>query len=162
MAAVEHAGLASGFLRSAAEAPGRPALEISGAAVSYDELRLRAEAIGAALVRNAASDPMLTAVFGSHTATAYAAVLGVLLRCHGYVPLQPRFPADRNRSIFERSGCGSAVVDSASLDGAAEVLAGLRRRVVVVLPDREPSRSDRQLFAPHEVVGVARSDAPLP
>ena len=73
-----------------------------------------------------------------------------------------RFPADRNRSIFERSGCGSAVVDSASLDGAAEVLAGLRRRVVVVLPDREPSRSDRQLFAPHEVVGVARSDAPLP
>ena len=130
--------------------------------MSYDELRLRAEAIGAALVRNAASDPMLTAVFGSHTATAYAAVLGVLLRCHGYVPLQPRFPADRNRSIFERSGCGSAVVDSASLDGAAEVLAGLRRRVVVVLPDREPSRSDRQLFAPHEVVGVARSDAPLP
>jgi amino acid adenylation domain-containing protein len=162
MAAVDHAGLASGFLRSAAESPGRPALEISGAAVSYDELRLRAEAIGATLVQNAPSDPMLTAVFGSRTATAYAAVLGVLLRCHGYVPLQPRFPADRNRSIFERSGCGSVVVDGASLDGAAEVLARLRRPVVVVLPDREPSRSDRQLFAPHEVVGVARSDAPLP
>ena len=39
---------------------------------------------------------------------------------------------------------------------------GSAERVVVVLPDREPSRSDRQLFAPHEVVGVARSDAPLP
>ena len=38
--------------------------------MSYDELRLQAEAIGAALMQNTASDPMLTAVVGTHSATA--------------------------------------------------------------------------------------------
>jgi amino acid adenylation domain-containing protein len=162
MAAVEHAGLASGFLASAAESPGRPALDIAGAAVSYDALRLRAKTIAAALVRHAPPEPPLTAVFGSRTTTAYAAVLGALLRGNGYVPLQPRFPADRNRSILERSSCGAVVVDSESMDDAVQVLAGLDRRLVVVLPDREPSRTDRQRLAPHEVVGVTGTDVPFP
>jgi amino acid adenylation domain-containing protein len=160
MAAVEHAGLASGFLRSAAECPGRPALEIAGAAVSYDELRLQAEAIGAALLRHGPPDPPLTAVFASRSASAYAAVLGALFRGHGYVPLQPRFPADRNRAILERSGCRAVVVDGASVHDAVEALAGLQRRLVVVLPDGEPSRTERERFAPHEAVGVVRGDAP--
>jgi amino acid adenylation domain-containing protein len=160
--AAERAGLASGFLASAAASPGRPALEIAGAAVSYDDLRLQAQAIASALMERAPPDPPLTAVFASRGTSAYAAVLGALLRGHGYVPLQPRFPADRNRSILARSGCGAVVVDSASMDGAIEVLAGLSRRLMVVLPDCEPSRTERRRFAPHEAVGVAGCGAPLP
>jgi amino acid adenylation domain-containing protein len=163
MATVEgHAGLVSGFLASAAESPGRPAIEIAGDVVSYEDLRLRAEAIAAALLRNAPSEPPLTGVFGSRSPSAYAGVLGALLRGHGYVPLQPRFPADRNRSILERSGCAAVVVDGDSVERAVEVLAGLGRRLVVVLPDREPSRSVGERLAPHEVVGVAGGDAPRP
>jgi amino acid adenylation domain-containing protein len=160
-AVVQGDGLARGFLASAAASPGRAAVDIAGTALTYDELRLRAQAIAAALVQYASPDPPLTAVLASRSGTAYAAVLGALIRGHGYVPLQPRFPAEWNRSILERSGCSSVVVDDASLEYVVDVLGGVARRLVVVLPDREPSRSDRELLAPHEVVGAVRRDAPL-
>src|SRR5713101_8116665 len=112
MASVQNAALASGFLRSAERFPDRPAVEIGGEPLSYDELRRRATAIADALAAYAPAEPRLTAVFGSRSATSFAGVLGALLRGHGYVPLNPRFPTERNRSIIDRSGCRSVVVDA--------------------------------------------------
>jgi amino acid adenylation domain-containing protein len=149
--------LSSGFLASAERFPDRPALELSGAATSYAELRRRASAIAAALAAGAPEEPRLTAVVVSRSVTAYAAVLGALLRGHGYVPLNPRYPADRNRAILERSGCGAVVVDEGAIDAAAAMLAGMRRLFVLV-PDRAPSAAERRLLAPHETLGVARAE----
>lgn len=162
MTTVQQAGLASGFLASAARFPERPAVEIAGSVVSYEELRRRATLVASALVAHAPGDPRLTAVFGRRSATSFAAVLGALLRGHGYLPLDPRLPAERNRSIIERSGCRSIVVDEASVHTAVETLAGVTRPLLVLLPDRVPSTAERRRWAPHEAIGIAKDDQPLP
>src|SRR5712691_4238311 len=101
MGPVQAPALASGFLRAAERWPDRPALEVDGSALTYEELRRRALAIASALVSNELDEePRLTAVFASRTPTAFAGVLGALLRGHGYVPLNPGFPVERNRELL--------------------------------------------------------------
>ena len=76
---------------------------MAGATLTYSVLRRRAVGIARVLLEqdpgNAA--PQLTGVFASRSAHAFAAVLGILLRGHGYVPLNPRFPVLRNRDMLE-------------------------------------------------------------
>jgi len=135
--------LAAGFLRSAELFPTRPALEVDGESLTYDELRGRATAIAWTLASQAGEGPALTAVLASRSATAFAGVLGVLLGGHGYVPLEPRYPPARNRLILERSGCRALVVDRALADAATELVAGLRERVLVVVPDEGGTAAER-------------------
>src|SRR5687767_2090823 len=106
--------LRSGFLRSAERFPDRPALQLAGETLTYRELLARALGLAATLSRHAPGqgEPPLTAVFGHRSTTAYAAVLAALLRGHGYVPLNPAFPADRTRSMLIHSQCRSVVVDA--------------------------------------------------
>ena len=151
--------LASGFLESAERVADRPALDVAGVPVSYGELRRRAAAVAGALDASSPPRPKLTAVFSSRSATSYAGVLGALFRGHGYVPLNPRFPAERNREILERSGCAAVVVDEASVEPAVAALERLRRPLCVVLPDQAPSTATRRRFAPHDTVGVGRDEA---
>lgn len=148
-------GLASGFLRSAERFPERPALEVGGEVITYEDLLHRATAIASALIAHdrQTGPPALTAVFASRSASAFAGVLGVLLSGHGYVPLNPRFPSLRNREMLERAGCTAVVVDRSSADAAAELVAGLREPLLLVLPDGREAHVDRR-FAPHRVVGT--------
>ena len=56
-------GLHTGFLRSAEAFPGRPALEVAGARLTYAELRDRAASVAATLERHASGEgPPLTGV----------------------------------------------------------------------------------------------------
>ena len=150
--AVRPAALASGFLRSADAFPERPALEVGGAVVSYAELRARAAAVAAALAVDAPSQPPLTAVFASRSVDAYAAVLGTLLHGHGYVPLDPAYPVERNRAVLARTGCRSILVDPEVEGAARAVLAGMERPPVVICPDGaeaeppEPDDADRPAY----------------
>jgi amino acid adenylation domain-containing protein len=155
------AGLISGFLASAERFPDRPALEVGGAVVTYDELRVRATGIASALAANAPTEPPLTAVFGHRSAFAFAGVLGALLRGHGYVPLGPRLPPARNRSILERSGCRAVVVDDASADAALATLGPIARPLVVVR-ERAPSIAERRRWEPHHLVGPEAAEEALP
>jgi amino acid adenylation domain-containing protein len=130
--------LRSGFERSCAEHPDRPALELGGNTLTYAELRARAAAIAATLQRHApGDDPPLTALLASRTVTAFAGVLGVLYRGHGYVPLNPKFPADRNREMLERAGCGALVVDVERVPALEPLLAEFERPLIVLVPELE-------------------------
>ena len=121
-----HPSLAARFLRSAELHPDRPALEVAGSALTYAELRRRASSIAQLLVaRDPGTGPELTGVFASRSVGAFAGILGALLRGHGYVPVNPRFPATRNRDLLERAGCRVLLVDAEQLDRAREVIDGL-------------------------------------
>ena len=48
--------------------------------------------------------------------TAYAGILGTLMASRGYVPLNPRFPAQRNAGIMERTGVNAVVTGHESLE----------------------------------------------
>ena len=85
--------------------------------------------------REPSGGPLLTAVMAGRSAGTFAAILGILLHGHGYVPLHPRYPPSRNCEILERSGCRALVVDSVFLDAAREATAGLEDPPVIVLTD---------------------------
>ena len=136
--AQRQAPLAARFLRSAELFPDRPALEVQGSTLSYAELRRRALGIAQLLLARDSPDrePQLTAVFASRSVGVFAGILGILLRGHGYVPLNPRFPALRNRDMLERSGCRVLLVDEEDLDPAREVIDGLADAPALVRADQ--------------------------
>ncbi len=148
IAEVAQGTLASGFLRSAELFPQRPALDVGGTAVTYEQLRRRAFAIAGTLAGEDGGGPPLTAVLGNRSVGIFASILGVLLRGHGYVPLNPRYPAARNREILERAACRVVVADKHSYEEARQVLAGLAKPPRLVLaPDVDEAQPPRSLPA---------------
>jgi len=143
----------SGFLRSCERFAERPAVRIGETTVSYAALGERAAALAATLQRLVPSnDPPLTAVFGQRSVTAYAGVLGAVLRGHGYVPLNPAFPAERTRVMLERAGCGAIIVDAGAEALLDAVLEGIERRLVVILPERSEAQALAQRWPRHQIV----------
>lgn len=143
----------SGFLRSRERFPDRPALAIGDRTLTYAALHARAASLAATLQRRAPGDaPPLTAVLGQRSETLYASVLGALLRGHGYVPLNPAFPAARSRAMLERSECSALVVDAGSEAYLEQLLAGVERRLVLVLPDRDDAEPLAKRLSRHEIV----------
>ena len=122
--------LSSRFLRSVERHPSRPALELDGETLSYEGLYTRACGIGGEL-----GEGPLSAVLAGRSPTAYAAVLGALLAGHGYVPLNPRFPARRNAAMLERSGARTLVVDAEGAELVEELLAEVGEPPRVVAAD---------------------------
>lgn len=126
----------SGFLASLERFPNRPALQIGADVLTYRQLAERAFRIAATLVGVAAqSAPLLTAVFGQRSPTTFAGILGALCAGRGYVPLNPAFPIARTREMLERSGCTTLVVDAQAERQLEELLLGVTRELVVLLPD---------------------------
>ncbi len=147
--------LHTGFLRSAEAFPERPALEVAGETLSYAELRDRAASLAATLQREAPGDePPLTAVFAYRTATAFAGILGSLMRGHGYVPLNRNFPVARTRLMLETAGCRALVVDAESAAQLPEVLAGAEPGLLILLPDADDVSELARALPDHRVLGA--------
>jgi amino acid adenylation domain-containing protein len=129
--------------------PERPALAVAGVTLTYSELHRRALGIARLLLERdpGSGGPQLSAVFGSRSVEAFAAVLGILLRGHGYVPLNPRFPVLRNRDMLERAGCRVVVVEPQHLDAAREVASELRQPPLLVVPHGE--EPEKEVALPH-------------
>ena len=147
--------LHDGFLRSAAAVPDRPALEVEGRTLTFAALRDRAAALAATLEHAAPdADPPLTAVFAYRTETAFAGVLGALMRGHGYVPLHPRFPIDRTRTMLERASCAAVIVDTAAAEQLDELLAGIERPLALVLPEHDDVTDFAARWPAHTFIGA--------
>ncbi len=146
----------SGFLRSCERFAERPAVRIGAVTISYAELREQAAAIAATLQRRVSSDDTpLTAVFGQRSVTAYAGILGALFRGHGYVPLNPGFPAERTRAMLERAGCDAIIVDAGAESLLDAMLEGIERRLVLILPERDEAEALAQCWPRHHFVTSA-------
>lgn len=153
--------LRSGFLASAERHPERPALTVDGQPITYRQLRERAASIAATLdraVRELGADEAhaLTAVFGHRHVSTFAGILGALFRGHGYVPLNPVFPPDRTRAMLERSEVRCVVVDANARATLGDVLEGVTRQLVLLLPDASADdvAAERAHFPQHHVLGA--------
>ena len=149
--------LRSGFLRARERFPDRPALEFDGAVRSYRELHEEAARIAATLAEHAPAEegPVLTAVFGHRSTTAFAGILGALLRGTGYVPINPAFPPERSRAMLERSGCRALVLDATALRVLDAVLEGQQDGLVLLFPDEPEVAEIAARFPQHVVLGRA-------
>lgn len=151
----ERRSLRTGFLRSAARFAGRPALQLGGDVLTYRALLARAASLAATLDAHApAGEPLLTAVFAHRSISAYAGVLGGLLRGHGYVPLNPAFPVERTRNMLVRAGCQSLIVDAHGARQLDEVLEGVGSPLLLLLPDHDDVSTFEARWPGHRFLGA--------
>lgn len=149
----------NGFLQSARLFPSRPALSVQGRTYSYEDLRSSACRLAATLqARRVSPGAGLTAVLAAKGHASFVGILGALLSGHGYVPLNPSFPPDRTRSMFNRSECRAIVVDDASTPQLATVLEGAQPTLVLLL-ERDDARDVQAQYPGHTVLGVRDFDA---
>ena len=148
--------LLSGFLNSSSKFPHRPALEVGGETLTYEQLRERAAALAATLQHYDRGDSELTGVFAYRSPTAYQGVLGALMSGHGYVPLNQTFPVQRTRAMLLRAGCTAVVVDQSSENQLDDLLQGISGSLRVVLPHRDSVADLTSKWAQHCFVGRAQ------
>jgi amino acid adenylation domain-containing protein len=94
-------------------------------------------------------------VLAYRSATAFAGVLGVLLRGHGYVPLNPGFPPERTRLMLEHSEAEALVVDQGSAEALVAALEGVERPLTIVAPDHDDVSELASRLPAHRVLGAA-------
>jgi len=132
---------------------------------SYEELLREAAAIAALLIEHSPDDgPPWTAVFGHRSFVAYAGVLGALLRGHGYVPLNRKFPPMRTKAMFERSRCRALVIDNESVPQLDKLLDGAADKTLIVAPELASARELQNRFPDHLFLGrdaMTEVDAPI-
>ena len=145
----------SGFIRSSVQFSSRPALDMGGLEITYEQLAARAKCIAATLQAYTIGDAApLTAVFGYRSDTAYAAVLGALMAGHGYVPLNRTFPVDRTRLMLLKSTCRSVIVDAGSEPQLESLLRGVLIPLVIICPDRADVAEIAAKFPVHRFIGA--------
>ncbi|MEV4947165.1 amino acid adenylation domain-containing protein [Streptomyces sp. NPDC053755] len=108
------------FDRSVERHPGEPAVEAGGARLDYRELRRAAEHVAARILEAHGSVPRRISVMATRTVAVLAAYLAGQRLGATVTPVNPAFPAARNRMICELAGTEVLVVDAGDagqLDG---------------------------------------------
>ena len=124
--------LARYFYGAAERGPGHAAVIHEGGSLDYAGLRDLAESLRPGL----ADDPRpFAAVLAPRSPFAYAAVQAILAEGKAYVPLNPRFPAERNAYILEKADIATLLVGAECLENLAALAPLLRKPLRVVLMD---------------------------
>ena len=148
-------GLIEGFLRSADQFPDRKALVVNNEAFTYDALRTEAFRLAGAITASETEPCELAAIFAYRSLTAYSGVLGILASGKGYVPLNPKFPVERSRTMLVLSGCRALVVGKEALPQLPQLLQGLQTSLTIILPDVQDLGGLASLHSKHRFVAAA-------
>jgi len=151
-------GLAAGFLMACARFPLRPALDVQGMVLTYEQLRVRAMAFSRAIAASGSG----SAFVGVHTGrsiTTYSGILGALLSGRAVVPLNATFPAARLRLMIDDAGLHTIVIDRAAVDKIDELLRSLDRPLTVLMSGAADTAALRQRWQNHTFVDVDASAA---
>lgn len=112
------------FKHSVATGPERPALRIAGVSQSYADLDGRAQSIAVAINGAATPDEApVAAIYADRGPDTYASVLASLMLGYTYVPLNPKFPAARNRLILDKSRASVVLCSRGAEAFVREILA---------------------------------------
>jgi amino acid adenylation domain-containing protein len=127
--------LISGFFRSLLTNPSRPAIEIGGRTLSYEQLWSFAGRITACLKDILDPSEKVVAVLANRSVGAYGGILGVLGSGRGYVPLNPKFPPERTLVMLRASGCQTLVVGGECAAALESLLKRLDKPLTLIIPD---------------------------
>ncbi|WP_019611911.1 amino acid adenylation domain-containing protein [Thioalkalivibrio sp. AKL7] len=152
-------GLLTGFLRSVERFPERPALEVEGRALSYEEL-FAAGADIADTLQQSPTGPGRVGVLAQRSLAMYRGILGTLMAGHTLVPLNPGFPTERTVAMAEQADLSALLVDTQGLERLDELLQAFSRPLLILLPDTQ-RLEDLQTRWPRHDVRVA-GDSPRP
>jgi amino acid adenylation domain-containing protein len=145
--------LLTGFLRSLRLYPQNVALELGEQRLTYRELWDKAAKITHALDDSLGDSSPVVAILASRSVTAYSGIIGILASGRGYVPLNPKFPAERSLAMLNASHCAALVVGAECADMAKALLEKLGRPMIVLTPD-----ADFHLDAPDTITVLSAED----
>jgi amino acid adenylation domain-containing protein len=122
-----------GFLESSERFASRSALVVDGETLTFADLRRKAGQLASLLLRTEAPNSPLVAILAYRSVTAYAGILGILAAGKGYVPLNPKFPAERTRRMMILSGCNQVIVGNECVPHLRELLEGFQQPLTLIL-----------------------------
>jgi amino acid adenylation domain-containing protein len=93
------------FAAAAAQWPARTAVRDATTRLTYAELDRRANQLAHRLIRSGAGPETLVALQGPRSVELIVRLLGILKAGAGYLPLEPRQPLSRSRSMVADAGC---------------------------------------------------------
>jgi amino acid adenylation domain-containing protein len=117
--------------------PDAPALVVKDRAFSYGELDQTARRWGGAIIGHLGGPAARVGVFGSRSEVSYTSALAALYSGAAFVPLNPRFPADRTRAMINRADLDAIFVDKLASTQLTAVLDGLEKPPPIWLPETE-------------------------
>lgn len=157
MAAMTAIGIAAALDECARRYADSPALWVHGQTLSYRELFDKARRLAGTLRSLGIERGDRVGILSHRTPTAYSSILATLLAGGTYVPLNPRFPFERNRSILERSGARALIVDEKSAATATAVMAA-KPDVAVVAPETAAAKSAAREWTTAETIAKASAN----
>lgn len=150
---MSHSSLVAGFVQSATKWPERFALDVDGIRLTYRSLGERALATSK-YIHSADPQGLLAAVLGYRSVDVYVGVLGVLLAGKGYVPLSPKFPAERNHRMLEESGARVLYVSYECENELTRLLDIAGRPLTVILQGQFDIQGMREKYPDHQFESV--------
>ncbi|HEY4058501.1 MAG TPA: amino acid adenylation domain-containing protein [Kofleriaceae bacterium] len=130
----------------------RTAVWARGETLTYDELLETASRTATLLLDAGVQPGDRIAILAQRSVHAYAAIVTALRAGGVYVPLNPRYPIDRNRAMLEASQATALIIDATSAKECADLLRTPGLRAIVV-----PDGDGRAAIAATE----ARRDLPV-
>jgi non-ribosomal peptide synthetase component F len=100
------------FARQAARTPRADAVVCGNAAISYAELDVRANALGAHLRRLGVGRDVVVGLCMERSIAAVAGALGIMMAGGAYLPIDPAHP--KERLAFQLADAGAGVVVAAA------------------------------------------------
>jgi amino acid adenylation domain-containing protein len=129
--------LRAGFLKQVVLRPDAPALVVKDRVLSYGELDQTARRWAGAIVGRIGGPAARVGVFGSRSELSYTAALAALYSGAAFVPLNPRFPADRTRAMIRWADLDAIFADRFASTQLAGVLDRLEKIPPIWLPETE-------------------------
>jgi amino acid adenylation domain-containing protein len=127
--------LRAGFLKQVALRPDAPAVVVKNRVLTYGMLDETARRWAGAVVGRLGGPATRVGVFGARSELSFAGVLAALYSGAAFVPLNPRYPAERTRTMIRRAGLDAIFVDAFASRQLAAVLDGLENPPPIWLPD---------------------------
>ena len=149
--------LGTALVASARRHAERPALWARGTRLTYRELFERAAGWAAAMRAAGLARGERVCVLSNRSATAYAGILAALLAGATYVPLNARFPRERNRAIFAAADPAALILDDENRVHLDSLLGDGPRAPLVVAPESGPlpASTGRRVLTASDLPGVA-------
>ncbi|MBM7440096.1 citrate/2-methylcitrate synthase [Streptomyces sp. HB132] len=156
-------GLASGFLRNAREHADRTALMHDGQAWSYAQLLEEARRWASQVRECLSSQPaQRVGIFVHAGPVEHVGKIASLLAGLTFVPLNPKFPAQRLADMITQSNISIIIADSATVRELSEIYGLLINKPAVILPNDPGETLSRKIGATViDSTDLART-APLP
>lgn len=129
--------LAASFVRSAARFRDRTALWVAGQDYTYGDLHHFASRLAGGLPVPSTDGVETCAILAHRSLVAYAAIAACHLARYAYVALTPAQPIGRSQSIVAQSQPAVIIVDAKCLKNLPQLLQGITRSVVILLPDQD-------------------------